>query len=380
MRIALLGPSWPLRGGIAATTTALAAALEQRGELAAFLTPRRQYPRLLYHGPSDTDPDACPRLAAARRCYSVLQPLSWGRAVAVLRESAPEAVAVPVWTWVWSPFLLYVARARVAPLLAVVHNPADHDATPMARAALRAVIERSAGALCHASPVAEVLRLAAPDRPVAMHPLPPVAAPSAEPVAARRSLGVPDDRLAILYLGLIRPYKGVDVLLDAVASLPAGSRVLLLLAGEPWRGERARIAQRLARPDLAGRVLARLGWLPEREVPLWLAAADAAVLPYRSATGSAVAAQALGAGLPVVASRVGGLADVVADGVNGLLVPAGDPAALAVALARLTDPALRARLADGARASAQRWTWPSYAAALSTLAGDALAQAQRSRG
>jgi glycosyltransferase involved in cell wall biosynthesis len=99
----------------------------------------------------------------------------------------------------------------------------------------------------------------------------------------------------------------------------------------------------------------------------YFAAADAAVLPYRDATGSAVAAQALAAGLPVVASAIGGLAETVCDGENGLLVPAGDAAALAAALARLADVALRAHLSAGARSWAERCTWTSYVDMLEAL-------------
>ena len=96
-------------------------------------------------------------------------------------------------------------------------------------------------------------------------------------------------------------------------------------------------------------------------------AADAAVLPYRSATGSAVAAQALGWGLPLVGSAVGGIAEVVEEGVNGLLVPPEDPEALAAALTRVADGSLRARLAGGARAASRRWNWASYAEVLEEL-------------
>jgi D-inositol-3-phosphate glycosyltransferase len=102
-------------------------------------------------------------------------------------------------------------------------------------------------------------------------------------------------------------------------------------------------------------------------VPTWFAAADAAVLPYRSATGSAVAAQALGWGLPLVGSAVGGIAEVVEEGVNGLLVPPEAPEALAGALARIADESLRARLAEGARAASRRWNWSSYAELLVDL-------------
>lgn len=101
---------------------------------------------------------------------------------------------------------------------------------------------------------------------------------------------------------------------------------------------------------------------------MWFAAADVAVLPYRNATGSAVAAQALGAGLPVIASRVGGLAEVVEDGASGVLVPPGDVASLARALERLLEPDERARLARGAERAAAHSSWDSYAATLVDLA------------
>jgi glycosyltransferase involved in cell wall biosynthesis len=189
-------------------------------------------------------------------------------------------------------------------------------------------------------------------------------------------LGVPEHHLALLCFGLIRPYKGVEVLLEAVASLPGDLPVTLLLAGEPWGEAGERLRARIAAPDLAGRVVARLEWVPEGEAPAWFAAADVAVLPYRSATGSAVAAQALGAGLPVVGSRVGGIAEVVEDGASGFLVPPDNVPALAVALARLVEPGLVARLAGGARAAAARWSWSSYADTLDELATAVLGNAR----
>ncbi len=372
MRIALVGPSWPQRGGIARTTTALAAALAQRGTLAAFVVPRRQYPSFLYPGPSDTDPAACPRLGVAEALFGVLEPWSWGSAAGRVVAAAADCLVFPFWTWVWAPFLRALGRRTGTPAVAIVHNPADHDATRLARFAARQVLGGCAGFFCHARAVAEHLAHTFPAAPTAVHPLPPGPLPRVDRAAARAALGVAADAVAALFFGLIRPYKGVDVLLEAVARLPAGTPLVLLLAGEPW-GEVGRVVrQRLADPALAGRVVARLEWVPEGEAGAWFAAADLVVLPYRSATGSAVAAQALGYGLPVVASRVGGLAEVVEDGENGLLVPPADAGALAAALGQVCRAEVRARLASGARAAAQRWSWAGYAAALEELAARAV--------
>ena len=365
--LALVGPSWPLRGGIARTTTALAAALSARGALAGFFVPIRQYPGLLYPGRRDTDPHACPRLPEAQPCYHVLEPWTWGRLRRRLREARPDALVLPYWTSAWAPLFWFLARSSEVPVVAVVHNPTDHDGSWRARSISKMTLGRCGGFLCHARHVAGILESQFPGTAVVVHPLPPESPGPEDREAARARLGLARDTVAVLCFGLIRPYKGVDVLLEAVARLPVGVPIVLLLAGEPWGELAARLRARVARADLAGRVLARLEWVPEAEVPTWFAAADAAVLPYRNATGSAVAAQALGWGLPLVGSAVGGIAEVVEEGVNGLLVPPEDPEALAGALARIADENLRARLAEGARAASRRWNWSSYAEVLVDL-------------
>ena len=370
-RLALIGPSHPFRGGIARTTTALAAALAARDGLAGFFTPRRQYPAWLYPGGADVDPRACPRLEAADRCFGVLEPWTWPALRQRLAAAAPDAVVMPYWTWAWAP----LARAVTSwgrPVISVVHNPADHDASWLERRAARAVLGRCRGFLCHARSVAAALGESYPGVPSAVHPLPADPVPLPARNVARRRLGVADDAVAFLAFGLLRPYKGTDLLLEAFARLDRGRRAVLLLAGEPWGGVAADLARRLADPRLAGRVVAALRWIPEDEAPGWFAAADVAVLPYRAATGSAVAAQAFGAGLPVIASRVGGLAEVIADDATGILVPPGDVDALADALERILEPELRARLAAGAARAAVGSDWGSYAARLDALVSEAL--------
>lgn len=368
VKLALVGPSWPLRGGIARTTTALAQALASRGTLAAFVVPKRQYPRLLYPGGGDTDAAACRRLDAADAVFGVVEPWTWGRAVRAVMRAGPDLLLLPYWTWVWAPFARRLICGSGLETVCIVHNPADHDASPLAQRAAHSVLGRCGGFFCHAHSVAARLETLFPGKPTAVHPLPHANVLCADRAASRSVLGVPEGSVAALFFGLIRPYKGLDVLLDALALVPEGRRLVLLVAGEPWGVAGRELRRRLADPALARRVVARLEWVPEAEAATWFAAADLAVLPYRSATGSAVAAQALAYGLPVVGSRVGGIAEVVEDGVSGLLVPPEDPAALAAALVRLCDRDKRARLADGARAAAARWSWDSYAAVLEELA------------
>jgi glycosyltransferase involved in cell wall biosynthesis len=251
--------------------------------------------------------------------------------------------------------------------VAVVHNPADHDARIWQRLAARRVLGGCRGLFTHASSLAEQLRRAYPGVPVGHHPLPAVG--EAVPVdhrAARRKLGLAEDRRVALFIGLIRPYKGVDVLLEAAAGLPEGSDWLVVVAGEPWGKLGAELEQHAASRGLEGRVRLDLGWVPEDRLADLMDAADLLVLPYRRGSQSAVAPMGLARGVPVLATDVGGVPEVVKDGVNGVIVPPSDAAAITRALATLDRERL-AGLAEGARRSASMLRWPGYATAFEEL-------------
>lgn len=370
MKVLVVGPSWPFRGGIARTTTGLAEALAQQGALAGFCVPARQYPRWLYPGQEDRDEAACPRLPQARACFSLFNPFSWRLLRGTLRELAPEAVVLPHWTGAWAPLELFLAQQKV-PVFGIVHNPFDHSGTPLSRWASRAVLRRFRGYFAHAKSVAWQLSRWFPEKPLRVHPLPP---PPVTPMAklhARQQLGIAQDAVVFLFFGLVRPYKGLDVLLDAARLLPKDRNWLLAVAGEIW-GDAWEWESRLRDPFWRSRLLWHPRWVPEEESRVWFSAADAVVLPYRRATGSAVAAQALAYGLPLVATRTGGLEEVVEEGVNGLLAEPSDVVGLAQALQQLLDPGERERLATGARLVGGRWSWDSYASCLLDLVREGL--------
>jgi glycosyltransferase involved in cell wall biosynthesis len=195
------------------------------------------------------------------------------------------------------------------------------------------------------------------------HPSEPVLlVPRAE---ARARLGLPQGAPVFLFSGLLRPYKGWDVLLEAFATLRrAVPDAVLLLAGEPW-GE-AKLLE--SRPVPSG-VRLFLRFLPADERGLLFDACDAVVCPYRHATGSGIAADAVSHGRPVIGSDVPGLAVVIEEGVSGLLVPPGDAGALAAALLRFVREGLAERLAAGSSALGARFTPEGHARSILSLGG-----------
>ena len=368
MRLVVLGPGHPFRGGIATTTTATVAALRSRGHDVTFLTPRRQYPAWLFPGRAGgLDPEACPKLEGSRAVLDPMFPPAWPAARRAALAAGADAWLVPYWTWVWSGCWRFVLADGHPPAVAIVHNPADHDAGPLRRRAAGLVLSRCQGLFTHAAALEGLLARGYPELPRAAHPLPATSVGELpDRRSARRSLGLPDDGRVAVFAGLIRPYKGVDLLLEAMARLPLASDWRLVVAGEAWGRLGDRLRQRAAERDLADRVQLHLRWQSEAELGNLLAAADLVVLPYRDGSQSAMAPLVLAHGIPVLTTQVGGLAEVVEDGVNGRLVQAGSVEALAEAL-RSLDRARLEQLAAGARRTAPRLTWDGYAEALEGL-------------
>jgi glycosyltransferase involved in cell wall biosynthesis len=235
------------------------------------------------------------------------------------------------------------------------------------RLAARRILGRCQALFTHADVLKGTLQQKFPEIPTASHAIPPPPDFEVPDTAVSRSeRDLPSEARIALFLGLIRPYKGVDLLLEAWHRLPAGCNWHLVVAGEPWGDQGKRLRRQVDRLGIGARVRLELRWIPEGEVGSWLAAADLVVLPYRSGSQSAVAPLALGAGRPVVASRVGGLPEVVHHGVNGLLVEPGSVDALARVFAELDDAQL-AELTRGARDWRGTITWNSYASAIESL-------------
>lgn len=371
MRLLVLGPGHPFRGGIARTTTELVLALRGRGHEVTYITPRRQYPPWLFPGRRDRDPEACREVEGAEALLDPFDPLHWDRVRRAARAARAEAWVIPYWTWAWAPlWRVLLSTPDRPPAVVIVHNVQDHDAGLLQRLAANLVLGRCDGAFAHARVLAEAVRRRVAGLAVASYPLPPTGAPPVllDRAEARRRLQLPETGRIALFLGLVRPYKGVDRLVEA-AALPPAEGWQFVIAGEPWGREGVRIADLAARLGVVHRVLLRLQWVPEEEMPVYFAAADAVVLPYRRGSQSAVAPLALAAGVPVVSSAVGGLPEVVVDGVNGRLVGAGRPEEIAAVLGEL-DEAELARLAEGARRCADTLTWDGYAAALEALLRD----------
>ena len=372
MRITLLGPAWPYRGGIVHFQAALARGLLARGHTVGAVTFSRQYPAVLFPGTTQLEDGPAPSdLPAAPRLIDSLNLVSWVRAARHVVAGGAEVAVFMHWMPFFGPAFGVIARRlrkRGVTVLAVVHNAIPHERRPGDLALTRFALGACDGLVVLSDEVERDIETLGIDVPVRLvaHPVYDGFGDPTPRSEARAALGLPADAPLFLFFGFVRRYKGLHVLLDAWRSVR--QRVpdaRLVVAGEFYADEAALRAQAAA---LDG-VRLDADYIPDDRVGLYFSAADAVVQPYVTATQSGVAQIAFHFGRPVITTDVGGLAEVVPDGEAGLVVPPEDPAALAAALVRFVEDDLGERLASGVRRERAKYSWDRLCEAVEALAG-----------
>jgi glycosyltransferase involved in cell wall biosynthesis len=369
MRVALVGPLAPWRGGLAQYLALLGEALMPRAEVFG-VTFTRQYPGFLFPGSSQLDPEAPRPRFPVEAMLDSIGPWSWRRVARRLERFAPGAVILK---W-WMPFFAPSFASAVGPLrrrgtrvVLVCDNLVPHERRPLDGAFSRWMLRNSDGYLVMSESVErdlDRLKPGAPRRRV-LHPLyAQFDRGRFTRETARAHLGV--DGEVALFFGYVRHYKGLDTLLQAWPRVRAARPATLLVAGEFYEDPapyRALAAAAGGEPPGGGAPSVRLleRYLPDAEVEAAFKAADVVVLPYRTATQSGVTHVAYAMGVPVIVTDVGGLGETVHHEETGLVVPPENPEALAGAIVRYFAEGLASRLRGGVAALARAHSWEALA-------------------
>jgi D-inositol-3-phosphate glycosyltransferase len=361
MRIAIVGPTHPYKGGVAQHTTQLAHRLAALGHDVTLESWLRQYPERLYPGQQRVDVPEMPVFPRTRYPLSWNRPDGWWRLGRRLRKSADVVVLVLV-SPVQAPALAVLARAlKGTRVIALCHNVLPHERRSIDERLVRAVLGKADAVLVHSAKEGELAGTLT-SAVVAVSPLPPphrFAVEDATPPDPDRPV-----TKRLLFFGLVRPYKGLDVLLRALARVPD---VTLVVAGEFWGGAESTQAL-IEELGIADRVDRRPGYVEAAEVPALIRSADLMVLPYRDSTASWNGSLALEHGVPVIATRVGTMAEQVRDGVDGLLCDPEDVDGLADAIVRAYEPGVLQQLRRGIGPAAGEQSWDAYVEAVLGLA------------
>jgi glycosyltransferase involved in cell wall biosynthesis len=358
MRICLIGPFPPLRGGIAHYNSQLAMELAKRHEI-ALISFSRQYPTLLFPGRTQFDQDSAIQGLAAEAILDSVNPLSWLRVGRRIIAIAPDLTIIHWWHPFFSPCLgatirLAGKRSRGS-VIFICHNVIPHEPFPWARRLTRFALAQGDAWLVHSETDRRDLESLNLRGQTLLVPQPPgqgFGAPIDKEQAKRR-LGL--SGTILLFFGLIRRYKGLPQLLEAMPLVLQQVDCTLLIVGEFYEGK-DQCLNLIDRLNLTSRVRIVDRFIPDDEVGLYFSAADLVVLPYESATQSAIVPIAHTFERPVVVTRVGGLPEAVRDGETGLLVEPHNPTALAEAIIRFFKESMELRFRRNI-AQQQRFSW-----------------------
>lgn len=360
MRIAIVGPVYPYRAGIAYCTQRTAEELGREHDVAVHSF-KRQFPKRFYPGGDDRDETLRPHvLPSARFSLDVVNPLTWITEGMRLRRDQPDVAIFVWWIWVWAlPYLVVIALlSKQTRVVLQCHNVSDKEPARWKRILTNAVLRRASLLITHSRsetdealqriPAAAVATLFLP-----VHELGGRVPPREE---AKMKLGLRGN--VALFFGHVRPFKGLDIALRAWSELM--TPVTLLVAGEVWWDAEAEYRELARTAGVEDRVRFDFRFIPDDEVATYFAASDVVVTPYRTEAQSGVAMTAFHFSRPVIATAVGGVPEIITTGVNGVLVPPEDPIALATAVDRFFQSSDREAIERGAKEAAAKYSWERY--------------------
>lgn len=370
MRICLIGPAYPLRGGIAHYNAQLGIELSARHEI-TLVSFSRQYPALLF--PGRTQFESVPRRLALKvePLIDSINPITWIRTANRIAGLSPDLLIVHWWNPFFAPCIgttvRFAKRRSRATVVFICHNVLPHEPFLGTGALTRLALAAGDAFLLHSEADCQQLTALRPGARTVVLPQPPGRG-FGDPLGkeqARARLGVKGS--VLLFFGLIRKYKGLHGLIEALPRVLQALDCTLLVVGEFYE-EKARCLDLIRSLGLASNVRIVDRFIPDEEVSLYFSAADVVVLPYESATQSAIIPIAYAFERPVVATRVGGLPEAVRDDETGYLVDPRDPEALARAIIRFYKEGKGMPFEQNIRRLEAGRSWEELAAAIESFA------------
>ncbi len=342
--VVIIGPGYPLRGGLATFDQRLAREFISEGWDCAIYSFSLQYPGFLFPGTTQYSTEPPPEGLTIHSRINSVNPFNWYAVGEELRKKRPDIIVVRYWLPLMGPalgtILRRVRKNRHTRIVAITDNIMPHEKRPGDRSFTRYFLNACDAYITMSEKVMTQLRQFQPTRPArySVHPLydnfgAPIPRNEARAILREKGVAIGDNDKVLLFFGFIRKYKGLDIALLAMADQRVRDLgVKLLVAGEFYE-DAAPYHELIARLDIQSSLLLSTDFIPDSEVRDYLCAADAVIQPYRNATQSGVTPLAYHFEKPMIVSNLGGLAALVPHEQVGL-VAEPEPTAMADAILR----------------------------------------------
>lgn len=342
MKITIAAPAYPYRGGIAEFSNRLARQFSNEGHDVNIITFTLQYPEFLFPGKTQYTDSPVPQDLSVTREMNSVNPLSWISTGRKIKNDRPDILLLRFWLPFMGPCLGTIARIARSnhhtSVICIFDNVVPHEKRPGDRILTKYFAGSVDAGIVMAKSVGEELRTFRKNIPIKLNPHPLYdnygAAVSRE--AALKALKLEKDCRYLLFFGFIRAYKGLDLLIEALADRRIRDmNIRLLVAGEFYE-DSAPYRELIKKHNLDNEILMFDRFISDQEIPFFFGAADLVVQPYKNATQSGVTQVSYFYDKPMLVTNVGGLSEIVPDKVCGYVVEP-EPVAIASSILDFFD-------------------------------------------
>ena len=364
MQIALISVAPPYRGGISKHTSILVEKLSLHHSVDV-INYSRQYPNFLFPGKTQYLDDISESPNNYRSIDSI-NPLSWFKTGNRLAMKKYDLVIFRFWNPFFAPALGIIAglikkKSPKSKLMSLCDNILPHEKTPMGDFLTTYLFQKLDGHIVQSSQTEKELQEVVDD-PIyekRFHPIYTNFPRKIDKYTARNKLGL-TAKYIILYFGIIRDYKGFDILLNAIAKLKNSDLDFHLIAGGECYGNDEKYTQLISDLKISDFITWHNKYIPESDVAEYFSAADVVALPYRSASQSGITQIAYYYDIPVIVTKVGGLPEIVDDGQSGFTIETENPTELANVLETHLKKGTFLEMENYIKTFKQKFSWESF--------------------
>ena len=371
MRIALISGAPPYRGGISKHTSILVEHLFKKHSV-DLINYSRQYPDFLFPGKSQYLEGKMDNFPGERWIDSI-NPLSWFKTGNKLAENRYDLAIFRFWNPFFAPALGIIAgvikkKSPSTKLISLCDNILPHERTPMGNFFTNYLFQKLDGHLVQSSQTEGELHeiLKTPIFEKRYHPVYDTFPEKIDKNTAKKKLGLKAENI-ILYFGIIRDYKGFDILLKAIAELKNRNTDFHLLAGGECYGNDEKYTKLISDLGISNYITWHNRYIPDSEVTDYFSAADVVALPYRTASQSGITQIAYSYDLPVIVTNVGGLPEIVDEGKSGFTISPENPEELAVVLAENLDNSTFFGMSKYITTFKEKFSWEYFVDGIETV-------------
>ncbi|HXB39482.1 MAG TPA: glycosyltransferase [Bacteroidia bacterium] len=333
-KIFVIGPAYPLRGGLATFDELFCRSLNELGHNAQIISYSLQYPDFLFPGSTQYDQSGiAPSGIKIHTLINSVNPLNWIKVAGFIKKEKPDFVVVRYWIPFMGPALGTICKSiakKGIKVIAVTDNVIPHEKRAGDTAFTKYFIRHCQGFVTMSKAVLNDLQkfTSSTHKKFLLHPLYTAFGEKLDKQEARKKLNISVTDKTILFFGLIRQYKGLDLLLEAMGDARIKQQnIKLLVAGEFYEDKKL-YRDIIEKYNLQSNVVLFDKFIPNEEVKQYFSAADLLTLPYRSATQSGVTQVAFQFEKPTLVTNVGGLSEIIPHNKCGYVV---EPNATAIA-------------------------------------------------